>query len=337
MKKYIKIFYIVFLGIILFPFGNSFAGDSKGSVTKKAARKVKKKEGWFPKLLLTSTISLGQSSNVPGVDDGISFTLGASLVGSLDFVSGAHKWSSSLLFVNTWAKTPSISAFVKTADQLEFKTIYSYSFENDIQLGLFGGFFLKTQVFPTFIIFAKDTPITQQKGDGTSVNKTLKANEAYHLLDAFNPLMLDQKLGVEATPLNDPFAKLKLKFGVTLQEVWARGSIVQDDPTTPATELKELSDYIQAGAELNIFVNGAINKRLSYSLRALFMLPVVTNAKTELSGFELLISDLSLKFSLKLAKWAALDYLFRAQKIPLLSKNWQVTNNLVLSLTLDIW
>jgi hypothetical protein len=66
------------------------------------------------------------------------------------------------------------------------------------------------------------------------------------------------------------------------------------------------------------------------------MFPMYTSIDTDLTGFDLLNTDLSFKVGLKMSKWASLDYVFSAKRVPVMVDQWQIVNNLVLSITANI-
>lgn len=311
--------------------------------------KYKKKEGWFPKLSLGVNISLAHASNVPGVDDGVAFSLGVVINGSLLYLKDGHEWKTDLTAVHTQTKTPTIDPFVKTADNFDLKSFYTYRFKSKYKVGLFGGLQATTALFPTNLVVAADTNYVKINPDGTKVGTPdpnnasiiipeitkLAKNTPLNLTGPFNPFIFKQKLGATAKPYEDKFAALDLKVSLAAQQVWASGLTVQDDAATPELELRVLQDYVQLGLELNFGISGSVSKRITYAFQADLMLPFVTSVPTTLTGFELLNADISFKVGVKLAKWASLDYVFRALRIPLLTNNWQVTNNLVLNVKAD--
>ena len=90
------------------------------------------------------------------------------------------------------------------------------------------------------------------------------------------------------------------------------------------------------GLQLETELGGKLNKRVAYAFRVELMIPFYTSVDTELTGFDLLNTELSFKVGLKMSKWASLDYVFSARRYPIIVDQWQVVNNLVLSLTADI-
>lgn len=307
------------------------AKDKKGKAKKP-------KNGWFPKLSLGINTLLNHSANVPGVDDGFTFSLGIVINGELFFRHNAHEWKTTLKGVHTQTKTPNIEPLVKTADNVDLQSFYTYRFKGPGKIGLFGGLQLNLALLPGVLVVAGDTELapvdpTVTLPDGT----TARPNTPYPLTPAFAPLIFKQKIGVEAKPYEDKYAAFELKLSAAAQEVFASGFVVQDDAATPTLELAALRDYQQFGAELEVKVSGDINKRISYLFQANLMYPIVTSVDTDLEGFDLLNADLSMKVSFKLAKWASIDYVFGARLVPLLFRKWQVTNNLVLSIKADIF
>lgn len=314
--------------------------------TTEAAKKPK--QGWTPKLTLGLNLSLAQTANVPGIDDGITMNIGALINGSLLYRKRVHEWKTDLDAVHTQTKTPAIDPFVKTADKLDLKSYYTFRPKHKYGLGLFLGAELSTSIFPNKLVVGEKSRLEINSLDKTEpTKKTLEKNDEHRLTDSFNPLLLKQKLGFEIQPYKDKFTKLSLKIGYAAQEVFASGHTVggkadlapnpnEVNPAKVIYTLTPLQDYIQTGVDLSVSLTGSLQKRISFALTANFMLPITTNIDTKgLTGFELLNADINFKVGVKLAKWASLDYLFRAIRAPLLIDKWQVSSNLALTIKAD--
>jgi hypothetical protein len=191
-------------------------------------------------------------------------------------------------------------------------------------------------MFPGNLVTAKDTELLLLHNDGTSDPDSVRANRNYSLTNAFSPLVLKQLLGASLVPLEQPLATMTARLSLAGQEVWASGYAVNDDKTTPQLELKELQNFKQFGMQLEVELGGKIQPQLLYAFRLELMMPFYTDIKTSLSGFDLINTDLSFKLGLKLSSWASLDYVFMARRMPLVVNQWQVVNNLVLSITANI-
>lgn len=308
----------------------------KIELKSKIDRPITKKEGWFPKLSLGISLALNDSRKVPGVDDGLTLGFGLVLSGELLYLRRQHKWLTELKVVHTQTRTPNLGLFVKTADDFDLKTAYTYQLQSSI--GIFVSGQITSALFAGDLILVEDQTAAVKgfKGNLTGEKKQIGAKVPFRLTPGFSPLLLKQAIGLDATPHEDKNSKFSMKLGAAAQEVFASGFAVEDDAATPELEIRQLQNYAQAGVQLNVVFTGSFNKQVSYSFLTEFLYPVVTNVATDLKGFDLLNTDISLKVSLKLSDWASLDYLFSAKKIPLLSERWQVVNNLVLSLSANI-
>lgn len=305
--------------------------------TKPAEKKPEKpKDGWFPKLSLGVNISLSSSNNVPGVENGITFSFGGVLDGGLLMRFGRHKWESTLKIVHTQSKTPQIEPFIKTADNLDFKSSYSYQFVESVNLGVRAGLTLTTQLFPGNYIPAAPIEISLLNVDNTQLQRNLQKEEAFLLTSPFAPLTFGQSVGLISEPFRNKYTLLTFELNLSAEQTWASGYVLQDDATTPRLEFKQLRDFIQFGGELKLGFAGKLDKFIDYAFLIKLMMPFYTSVPTPLQGFDLLNADVQFKVNMNLSKWAALNYIFRAQRTPLLTEKWQVSNNLVLSFTTDI-
>jgi hypothetical protein len=238
--------------------------------------------------------------------------------------------------VHAWSKTPTVGPFIKTADELNFKTFYEYRFGKTKMLGIFGAVQIIAPMAPGDLVAAADTDLILTRADGMQLTDVARKDRRYDLTPAFAPLIFKQLAGATLRPYEATLATVDLKLSLAGQEVWADGWTINDDKTTPELELVELRDYQQFGLQFEAEIGGKIKKNLVYAFRLELMYPFVTSIDTDLSGFDLLNTEISFKVGLKLAKWASLDYVLAAKRIPLIVDQWQLVNNLVLSFTANI-
>ncbi len=315
------------------------AGGKCPTVAKKAVAKPKpkpKKEGWKPTAKAGLVTSLLYNKNIPGVDDGLTFSLGVVLGAGLAYVKGPHAFEAKLKVVETIAKTPTVSPILKTADELFVSATYRYSMPRFHKLRVFGSAELSAPMFPGDLVPSADTNLLVHRLDGSVETRTAKGDERYDLTDGFSPLVLRQLLGGWITPVEEKTGVLDLRLSVAGEEVVAGGFAVQDDAATTELDLVELQSYQQLGFRLDVGMKGTLKKRLKYELNAVFMFPVYTSVDTDLQGFDLMNADLSFKLGVQLAKWASVDYQFSAKRMPMIVRQWQVVSNLVLTLTANI-
>ncbi|MFH2008184.1 MAG: hypothetical protein ABI333_16495 [bacterium] len=293
--------------------------------------------GWFPKLNSSLNGSLVYNYHVPGIDDGLSVTLGLVLDAQLAFKQHAHKWLSTLKVLSSWSKTATQPALVKTADTLEVTSLYFYRFKRlQYRLAVFGGLALGASMFPGDLVVSEDTDLLLKQVDGTVETDIASKNVRFRLTPAFSPLLLKQLVGVWARVYAHEAARLDLRVSFVGQEVWAEGYAVDDDRSTAEKELRQLQDYLQAGVQLDVQLSGELKKHLTYSFNAELMYPVHTSVETPIQSFDLMNVDLSFRIGVKLGKRASLDYQFSAKRLPMLVTSWQITNNLVLSVMVNL-
>ena len=318
------------------------APAAKSPMALKGAAKVKPKapqgpaDGWYPNLKVGFTTSMVHNHNLPGVDNGLNLSLGLVIDGGLLFLKGQHSWDSTMKIIHTQSKTPTLEPFVKTSDSFDLKTTYDFKFKRPAFLSVFATLQVNTPLFQGDLITRADTVISRLNADGTTSTHFATKNVRFRLTPSFSPLVFKQMAGVSVKPSRDPIASMDIKFSFTGQEVWADGYSVADDATTPQLEIKALRDYQQAGFQLDILLSGKLNNRVTYSFHAELMYPLMTSIDTNLRGFDLLNAEISFKVGIKISSWASLNYVYSAKRMPLIVNQWQVTNNLVLSLTANI-
>lgn len=319
------------------------AEAAKKKAEEEAAKKKKKpekpKDGWHPSLKAGFNFAFAQNQGVVGIPDGITLALGLQIDAGVVFRKATHEWENKLLVVHTQTKVPSIEPFIKAADQFELSSFYSYRFPKVPWLGLFAGLKLQTSLLPGSLVKDTDTSIAIAELDDTVTNAFLTAQKPYRMTGSFAPLFFKQFAGALAKPLMRPWMTIDFKLGIGAVEVWTSdGLVVKDDKdTADVLELARLQDYVQAGVEAQLGLTGVLaNKILTYGVFAQVMYPFAHNADTDLKGAELINAEFKVTLSVKLFSWASLNYSLAVLRAPLIIDKWQVTNNLMLSITANL-
>lgn len=308
-------------------------------VTKKPNKKVPPPEnGWFPTLKAGLNLAFSQSQGVVGVVDGTTMSLGIAINGTLLMRKGAHEWHNVLNILHTQSKSPNLEPFIKAADKFEFESFYLYRFPRIQWLGVYGGIKLEAPLLAGYIVKDADTNVLLKNNDGTTTADRALAQQSFQLTKSLAPFTFKQYAGVSMRPVNRSYLNLEIKVAGGATEVWNRGGYaVSDDAATPELDLVQLKDYVQAGAQLRVEMGGATNdKLLSYLLKGELMYPFVTSVDTAISGIDLLNTELSFNLNVKLSSWASLTYSISVNRLPMILNKWQVTNNLMLSITASL-
>ena len=326
--------------------------------------KTDTKAGWHPRLRLSSNFAAGQNQDVPGNPDGLSLQLGYLINGELNYLSdsGEHEWLSSLKLQLGYTRTPVIDAFIKSVDSIDLKSTYLYHIPAAPWFGPFASFRLTTSMLRGYDVRAEDAQVLRldmgeelvvdtdadgnpldEDGDIVDANhprvQTVAAGRAIDLTGAFAPLTLRESAGAFVVPTDtEPFRlDIRLGFGAWETVVGEGYTLEDDEDTGGLLELRAMQDSVQAGPELGVLIDGAGEaKLLTYSASVLFMQPVVRSADSDLEGLDLLNSEFEGTVGFKPWAFLSIDYSFKVYRQPLIVDAWQVQNNILFSLTLDI-
>lgn len=305
----------------------------------KTAEKDKKLEGWQGGLTLGGTFSFGTNNNVVGKIDGVTMNVGGTFSGKLNYLRAMHEWRNSLDLKEGFARTPSITRFVKSADQLLFESIYLYRFERFPWLGPFARLVLDTPILQGEDVRAE--PVTYVYAD-TLADINAGPVTSQKLTQAFTPLTLKESVGAYGKPLEKDRLSVELRLGFGGMQIFAKDqlAIKDDEDTADQIEVVRLRDIIQAGLELTATASGALSdNKVTYKAGVEVLVPAVNNAEDtdDRGAGELTNVDFFAKLSFKLVSWASLDYEFRALRQPQLVDKWQIQNNLLLTFAYSFW
>ena len=317
--------------------------------------------GWHPWLRFGANMALGQSKNVPGTADGLSLQLGYKIGARLDFLSQkrTNEWTNFLGMELAYTRTPVVDAFVKSIDKIEFKSTYLYHPEKLPWLGPFVAFRLSTPMLPGYDVRSdpsnvvhlepKEAQLFNDAGepiddDGQVIDANhdsvtqVNSGDRIDLTEALSPLTIRESVGVFAIPLDKPWLKTDFRLGFGAWETFVRdGYVIEDNPdTADLLELRRMQDSVQLGPELGIALGGAYKEHLTYAASALFMQPVYQTTETDLEGIELLNMEFEAGLGVRITKYFSIDYSFKAYKQPLIVDDWQIQNNILLTIAFEV-
>lgn len=287
---------------------------------------------WKGALNLGTTFSFTQSQNVIGSQDGVTTQIGGLLDATGEYINGRHTWTSTLKALYSESKTPVLDKFIKASDSLEISTTYLYRFMQVPWMGPYARLRLATQMQPGYIVKASGYTLARQQADGTVINDTYAGQVEAQVTGAFDPLLLNEDVGLFANPTESDAVTVKLKIGLGTQQLLSSwGYALVDDPKTDVVEVKFLRQAVQVGGNAEAAITGKISDDFHWKARAAFFYPFYTNIDRTPTGIDALNSEFSAGISYKLAKWVSIDYLFGAKRVPLVSTEWQIQNGAVLT------
>lgn len=303
---------------------------------KKAAEKLKEKEakdGWKRKLSVGATGSATSSTSVVGAVDGTTTQVGLLLDGESTLTSGSHEWQTVLKLQHARTRTPVMDAWVKSQDNLEIQSTWTYRLGALPWVGPFARAKLQTQVTTGYDVRPTDVNVVQTAVDGSSKTVLAEAESDIDLTSPFEPIVVAETAGAFAKPIEGKKLNLDLKLGVGGQHIFARGgyALTGFDAPTATVKVKEIETSHQVGGEGELEAKGELNELVKWRGKARLFLPLVTASEQAVSGAAAMTTEISATLSVKLAKWASLDYVLNVRRLPLVLRDWQVQHGLLLT------
>lgn len=315
--------------------------DASLTLKKQESMDSKIQEGWTPKLKVGSQFSLNSSNQVVGQKDGDSVTLGLNVKGGLTYKKDRSEWRQNLDYEGTTTKTPVLPRYVKSADKIDYKSLYLRGLEKYPWLGPYARLTASTALFK-----GEDVQSEAKEYINTSQsNLSLGTHNSYLLTDAFAPVTLSESVGFFAKLKETKTTLLELRLGVGAVQYQADGQlrVADDDTTTTKIELAELKNSSQVGIEYGLVFQGKWDDNSDYSLTADFLTPVSQDDIKagepcyECSSIELTSVDLKASFGTKLSSWAKLAYEYKAFKQPTVFDKFQIQHGVVLNFDYSIY
>jgi len=309
------------------------ADDDKKTYLPEEVKKAEKRvDGWDGSLVLGASSSLAQNSNLVGATDGIAWAMGAQVTGGANYMHGQHEWVNTFKLAETYSYTTALDEFVKTVDELSWRSTYLYSLRPIPWLGPFGELKLKTAILPTYDVQSEPYAYI----DPAITTGPLAQDNKLKLSEPFRPLHIEESAGAFAKPIKKDPITVEIKVGFGGKHIFAADQYAVDkvDKDLKEITLKALEDVHQGGPAASVGAKGELyDKKVTYFALAEAMIPVINNqAEGEdksAVGLTNILFEAGISF--KLVSWASLDYSFRALREPQLIDKWQIQNNLLLT------
>ena len=325
---------------------NAVIGDENVEEAVKSA--AQRDNGWYPKLRIGGSAALNYNKDVDGVTDGVAFTFGLYINGAVDWVYNNFEWQNKLDIEHQQTKTPNIDSFIKTADKLDFSTMALFRIPSVEWLGPFLRFRLQSSIFPGYYITDKNTTVRyyesgtkiDEKGeDNLKSTRSLEAQKAVKLSDAFEPLLLSETAGVFINPYTTVPLTVTFKAGIAGQHLVAQEGYASfdDDDDDLYYDVIQLIDTNSVGVEGELGLSGVFVDCVNWSLAGSIYYPFAVDEDHGLDGADLIHATIEGKISVKLASWASLDYSLTVKRQPFVTTDWQINNTILFTVGFDIF
>jgi len=301
-------------------------------VRKQALEKNKKPEGWTNKLGVGATGTFNHSDGVVGTEDGATVQMGLVLDASAELVKRRNEWLTAIKIVHTQSREPVLDRFLKSADSLDFATTYLLRLQEITWVGPYARARLSTQLFDGYLYKATPGTVLRTTEGGTKSQQDFAARQRVDLSGAFEPLLAMASAGFFANPVETKEFTAKTKLGAGVQQILSRGGYTVDDKKdTPQIELVQLRTSTQAGAELELALQGEVNTNTAWQVSSNFFVPLYSTGKEALL-FDGMSTVVGAGLKVRLSKWASFDYTLSAKNIPTVVDRWQLQNGMLLTM-----
>jgi hypothetical protein len=323
MKKLTILIFMFFTTLI---FADELTSTAKEALVVPKGTETKK-NGVSPSLSASSNFVLNDNRSFIGQEDGSVITFGLSLKGNLDFFYDNHDLRLAMDVIEQFSKTPVLDRFTKTTDNLKIELTYLYHISTF--WGPYAKGTLETSILPSYYETVDEQ--MYQKPDFST-----KRTNSMQIVPSLKPITIKESLGLFYAPLKRKDITLETKGGFGALHTMASGAyFVDDNPTTTdVIELSEFKSFNQAGSSLSLNVNGSIETKsvITYDLKFEMLTPFIYDDPQERDSWELTNYDASLTLSTQLTSWLSINYQLKLVKQPQLIDEWQVQNNIMLSL-----
>lgn len=303
-----------------------------------AEGKDKPKDGWTTGLKIGLTGQSTTSNSWVGSVDGTTVQLGGLLDGVANHRDGNKRWHNSLKIQHAQTRTPQIDFFVKSQDALDLMSTYLYGGLFDKEwIGAYARVRLQTQLVRGDDVRTDPVTVNRTFADGATTTEMIEAQKRTKLTRGFEPLVLNESIGLFAAPLDEKYAKFEFKVGGGSQQIFSSDgfALAGYDDDTKTVDLQQLQDAVQIGAEAEVVGSGEIVKNITWKGLGRVFQPFYSSVDGP-SGVDAMNVELEAALSAKVSKFLSLDYVFRARRVPLVIDDWQVQSGVLATLAYEL-
>lgn len=277
------------------------------------------------------SLSFNDNRNVVGQPDGWALNFDVGLPMSIGYRTGDHELRAGLDMQIAYSRTPAIEDFIKSKDVFAFDADYLYHALD--WLGPYVRFAVDATMLHGYDERSGETSWTITRADGTT---DAYLGRRLQLTDPFQPLTIMEMAGLFTRPYKSDGFTFEGRAGFGGLHTLAEDQLaLADDDATPEVEVKTLNSFDQAAVEMGVALYGAFfENKITWRLAGDVAIPVVNRPETPDHNIAYYTNvDLSATLSFKLLEWLSLDYAFKAIRRPQLIDEFQIQNNLLLTLS----
>lgn len=293
--------------------------------------------GWQKSAKLGTNLSLSSSQDVVGQTDGTSETYGLNLKAEFNRRSANDEWRSEGSLISATTKTPSISRFVKSNDELKLGTMYLRYFNESKTFGPYARAEASAPMFKGEDV--QSSPKVYRINGKYGASNVTSPQTSLRLTDGFHPLNTKEALGVFWKAVDKEKLKVEARIGAAALQIQANGQYTSKG-TNGAGEvvINELENVNQLGLETAVSVKGKVDEKSSYELGLESLTPFVNNKSSndDRDAFRLTNIDGFIKLTSNITSWASFGYDYKVKLQPQLVERAQQTHMIVLNISYNL-
>ncbi len=292
-------------------------------------------QGWVPKARVSAQGSLASSESVIGQTDGTSQTYGLGFKSTLSYFMDVHEWRNALDYTGNTTRTPGLPRFVKSADELVFRTTYLFTFRGRPSLGAYAKGEIQTSLFK-----GEDHRAEQQTyriAYRSGLTKEVQGT-TLRLTDPFRPMTFKESAGLFWRPVKNSSLKIEARLGLAAIQLQANDQLnIEGVDSSGRVLVNELRDFDQLGSELAGTLEANLREGVTLNMGLELMTPWVNSPDTsDKNALSLTNVDGFAKLSSKIVDWASFGYEYKVKIQPQLLDRAQVQHFVLLSVDYEL-
>jgi len=296
---------------------NSETKNFIGAGIVEFGKKSKTIKNWSIYSALYGSFTLNRSNDVTSEEQKTSMAFVAQLDYNLKYSTTKHYFLARGLLEEGWNMQRNQAAFRSYLDNIRIKNLYIYYFVHSI--GIYGRFFLETNMFKTKYYYDKSTTVTLNDENGKFEKRLFNVNQVT-LAPNFSPLELKEGIGFNLLLIKSRRTNFNIRMGMGFRQNINWRLYAQNENDNSILSRKP-STYLR-GPEAALIGNIRLFRNVMVTSELDLLLPSDSENK--------LVYDWENNINLKLSKNISLDYTLRIKKDPSLISYVQYEHILLL-------
>ncbi len=275
----------------------------KGAGILESEMKSRSRTNWTTYGALYGSFTLNRANNITSEEEQTSMAFVAQLDYNINYNTKQHYFLSRGLIEEGWNMQQEQSSFRSYLDNIRLKNTYIFYFLSGI--GLYGRFFLETNLFETIYYYDKPTTVIFYDKEGNVKKRHVDVKDI-SVSPKFSPLELKEGLGINISFIRSLRANFNIRMGMGFRQNinWKLFTQNTDDDTT---FFEKESAYLR-GPEASVLGNLRIFRNVMITSELDMLIPSGQDNQ--------LVYDWENNLNYRVSKNISIDYTVRIKKDP---------------------